>query len=518
MTFPNHFTLVTGLYPESHGVVGNSFWDTDLGEEFYYTNKSVSMQPKWWLAEPIWETAEMQGVRTAIHMWPGSEAHIGDMEPMVVDKYNGSEIYASKVRRILEFLDKHEPQARERERENHDEDKHEDEHEHEHEQPDAHHLHDRSDPSDTRPQLIAAYVPNVDADGHKYGPNSTEIRRTIMGVDTMLESLFEGIEHRNLTNIVNVIVVSDHGMATTSTDRVIQLEDLIDVNLIAHIDGWPHYGLRPKHDADIPRLHQRLTEEAANREGFDVYLRDEDMPERYHFKQSPRIAPLWIMPHAGWAVVTKDEMDVAEARRTGEVYHPRGIHGYDHEHPLMRAIFVARGPAFPHEAGSRVDVFQNTEVYNVVCDSVGVDPRPNNGTLRLPFRTVGLHDDVPDYATGPEIDLPASQSAPDAMTSVVASGPIEPVTAVTEIGAAASASVTPMPVPSRPVVSHTNASAHGSSSGSDVQDRPKTAAEFWEWAKERYARLAQWMQDMIRKHKDQQQGEHKEGEEKHGRG
>ena len=86
VTFPNHFTLVTGLYPESHGVVGNSFWDPTMKEEFYYTDPSRSMQPKWWQGEPIWETAEDQDVRTAIHMWPGSEAHIGDIEPAYVDK------------------------------------------------------------------------------------------------------------------------------------------------------------------------------------------------------------------------------------------------------------------------------------------------------------------------------------------------------------------------------------------------------------------------------------------------
>lgn len=91
VTFPNHFTLVTGLYPESHGIVGNTFWDPELQEEFYYTHPSVSMRPEWWNAEPLWMAAEKQGIKTAIHMWPGSEAHIGGVEPTILDKYNGSE-------------------------------------------------------------------------------------------------------------------------------------------------------------------------------------------------------------------------------------------------------------------------------------------------------------------------------------------------------------------------------------------------------------------------------------------
>ncbi|KAL8651014.1 MAG: hypothetical protein Q9226_004897 [Calogaya cf. arnoldii] len=117
------------------------------------------------------------------------------------------------------------------------------------------------------------------------------------------------------------------------------------------------------------------------------------MPEKYHFLKNPRIAPLWLVPKTGWAIVLAKDFDVAAAKASGQVYSPRGVHGYDHEHPLMRAIFIAKGPAFPHKANSRVDVFQNTEVYNIICDSLSVTPRPNNGTLRLPLRPAGLHSD-----------------------------------------------------------------------------------------------------------------------------
>lgn len=332
VTFPNHYTLATGLYPESHGVVGNTFWDPELEAEFFYTDPDRSLHPKWWGGEPFWVTAENQGIRTAIHMWPGSEAHIMEVEPSFLDKFNGKELLGNKVNRIFEFLDK--PGKED----------------------------ETASISEMRPQVIAAYVPNVDAHGHKFGPNSTEIRGTISDADNMLDDIFHGLEERNLTDIVNVIVVSDHGMATTDTSRLLQLEDLIDTSKIDHIDGWPLYGLRPRDPNDLQPLYDQLAKNAESNPNYEVYLRDENMPERYHFSNNDRIAPLWIVPKTGWAIVTKDEFDVAKGKAEGTVYHPRGLHGYDHEHPLMRAIFIARGPAFPHPANSEIGVFRKFDM------------------------------------------------------------------------------------------------------------------------------------------------------------
>lgn len=329
VTFPNHYTLATGLYPEAHGVVGNTFWDPELEAEFFYTDPERSLDPKWWGGEPFWATAEKQGVRSAVHMWPGSEAHILDIEPSVLDKYNGNEKLDNKVTRIMDFLDM--PGKED----------------------------ESADPEHWRPQLIAAYVPDVDADGHKYGPNSTEIRTTIQAVDTMMDNIFQGLETRNLTHIVNVVVVSDHGMATTDRTRLLQLEDLVDTGKIEHTDGWPLMGLRPKNPEDTQSLYDGLKEKAKSTPGIEVYMRDVDMPERYHFSKNERIAPLWIVPKTGWAIVKKDEFDLATVA-DDEVYHPRGLHGYDHEHPLMRAIFIARGPAFPHPANSEMAPFRES--------------------------------------------------------------------------------------------------------------------------------------------------------------
>ncbi|KAK3935681.1 alkaline-phosphatase-like protein [Diplogelasinospora grovesii] len=455
VTFPNHYTLATGLYPESHGVVGNTFWDPALQEEFYYTDPARSMDPKWWQGEPFWVTAERQGLKSAIHMWPGSEAHILHIEPTYMDRYNGKEQLTTKADRVLEFLDM---------------------------------------PDVDRPQIIAAYVPNIDSAGHKYGPNSTEIRSTIQSVDHFLDRIFAGMEQRHLADIVNVIVVSDHGMATTHVSRLIQLEDLVDTSRIEHTDGWPLVGLRPTNPDELQAIHDEVvarTKTLDHPDAVEVYLRDVNMPERYHFSRNERIAPLWIVPKTGWALVTMDEMNVREAQAAGNVvYHPRGLHGYDHEHPLMRAIFVARGPAFPHQPNSRLDVFQNTEVYNILCDSVGMTPKPNNGTLRLPLAPVGLHDD--EKAPGLQVPADPVETATLAEPTVVSSAKptlanpaVTTGTSITQATPTDSTQPTigvelpAEPEPTQPV------DQPSGSAGGEEQDKNKDlldkVSDFWDW-------------------------------------
>ncbi|KAI1206670.1 ectonucleotide pyrophosphatase/phosphodiesterase family member 3 [Annulohypoxylon truncatum] len=447
VTFPNHYTLATGLYPESHGVVGNTFWDPDLEGEFYYTDPDKSLDPKWWAGEPFWVTAEQQGVRTAVHMWPGSEAHIMGVEPSFLDKYNGKEKLNNKVDRILEFLDK--PGV---------------------ETPDA-------DPNDIRPQIIAAYVPNVDADGHRYGPNSTRIRSTIHSVDKMLNRLFHGLEKRNLTDIVNVIIVSDHGMATTDVSRMIQIEDLVDIEKVEHLDGWPLVGIRPKNPDDLQLLYEQAAEKVKSNPNFEVYLRDKDMPERYHFSNNKRIAPLWIIPKTGWAIVKREEFDIQEAKAKNRVYHPRGLHGYDHEHPLMRAIFVARGPAFPHQPHSKVEIFQNINVYNILCDSVGMKAMPNNGTLHLPLKITGLHD--PDAALEEPADPVPVETTPEGEIATGTTSDPHQVETTSE-GTEPSSTVGVDPAIDKPEEQSPPANDENNSSGSSWWQNT------WDWVKDKF--------------------------------
>lgn len=210
----------------------------------------------------------------------------------------------------------------------------------------------------------------------------------------MLADLLEGIEQRNLSHILNIVVVSDHGMASTDNSRLIYLDDIIDMSLIEHTDGWPLYGLRPFPNVNLTALHATLASEVAANVAkgdshWNVYLRDVDMPARWHFSANERIAPLWIVPDAGWAVVTRKEFDAASGAR----YSPAGLHGYDNEDPLMRAIFVARGPAFSGvgtgrdshdgEVGVVVEEFGNWEVYRILCEALGIREGPggNNATI-----------------------------------------------------------------------------------------------------------------------------------------
>ncbi|RPB02956.1 Phosphodiest-domain-containing protein [Choiromyces venosus 120613-1] len=350
VTFPNHWTIVTGLYPESHGIVGNSFWDPAFEKEFFYTDPARSMQGEWWGGEPLWVTAERQGVKSAVHMWPGSEAN-GGWNISYLDHFNGTESLKKKTARILDWLDL---------------------------------------PLPDRPQFIAAYVPNIDVVGHKFGPNTTELDLVVREVDSMLTDLLGGLDARNLTDIINIVIVSDHGMASTSHERLVYIDEIIDMSLIEHTDGWPLYGLRPHADVNITALYESLlaetlTDETKGKKHWDVYLRDKNMPARWHFSNNDRIAPLWVVPETGYAIVTREEYDV-DAPFSGR-YEPAGLHGYDNLHPLMRAIFVAKGPAFRHmyekgrgnvmsvdeeNMGVLVEEFGNWEVHKIVCESLGI--------------------------------------------------------------------------------------------------------------------------------------------------
>ena len=421
-------------------MVSNRFFDVSLNEEFHNTDPAITHQPRWWPSKNLFSTCEEQGVSTASLMWPGGESGI-EPEPSIIDKYNGTETLSRKVDRVLGLLDR--PST------------------------------DNSAAlarSEARPELIALYVPNVDQDGHLYGPNSTKIRTTISEADSMIGDLLEGLEQRNLTEIVNIILVSDHGMATTSNDRLIQLEDFIDVGDIEHFDGWPLYGLRPFAHVDIHSMYEKLLSASLTHQHFDVYLR-ENMPPKWHFSDSDRIAPIWVIPHAGWAVVHKADFDVKAAKKDGTIYHPRGLHGYDNFHPLMRAIFVARGPAFPHEPNSRLDVFQNVEIYNIVCDTLGVDPQPNNGTLRLPLKTIGLHSEQP--AEDPPADLPPYSSETSSMAPTV------------------SPTRTPMPTSTA-----SDKPQNGGTEGEEEEQKPHHGGGFWDWLIGKINKAREWLADL----------------------
>ncbi len=347
-TFPNHWTMATGLHPQFHGIVGNTFFDPVTGKNFINKLPQHSLDPGFWGGEPIWSTAESQGVRSAIHMYPGSEVEFKSWNPSEVDKFNKSETLEVKTNRIFEWLDRD---------------------------------------SSKRPELIIAYVPTIDTLGHTYGIQGDELSKGLLFVDSFIKNITSGIAERNATDIINLVVVSDHGMAPTSNKRLVYLDDLINTTQVQHTDGWPLFGLRPIPEVSVEDIYKELNDSYKENSGYSFYLR-EDLPKEWNFggpersQYYDRIAPIWVIPDVGYSITTHDRME----ENHGD-YSPKGVHGYNNTEVLMRAIFLGTGPYFKsrskNDESFKVRPFQNIEVYNILCETLGLSPSENNGTANI---------------------------------------------------------------------------------------------------------------------------------------
>lgn len=208
VTFPNHYSIVTGLYPGSHGVVGNTYFDSRLNETFSYNNATQNAESKWWEGgEPLWVTAEKQGKKSASLMWPGSEAAIQGMRPSLWKPYSSKLSPNDRVDQALEWLDL---------------------------------------PIESRPAFMSLYFPNVDGVGHEKGVHSPELDAVLRLVDSALERLVDGLESRSILGKVNLVIVSDHGMSDTSPSHVIYLDDYIDLTKVKIVENGPLLMLYPQ--------------------------------------------------------------------------------------------------------------------------------------------------------------------------------------------------------------------------------------------------------------------------------
>ncbi|BGP18628.1 hypothetical protein JCM10213_004177 [Rhodosporidiobolus nylandii] len=349
LTFPNHWSILTGLHPSSHGIVANDFWDPRTQKEFNYQDPARSWSGEWWGGEPIWATAVKNALRGAVLMWPGPPVLKDGTKPTLwypfVDRYH----FRKKVDRVAKWLDM---------------------------------------PYSHRPHLMTLYAPEVDQAGHRSGPESRSVQKALGAVDEMVRMIFELVDQRNLSDVVDVVVVSDHGMAETSNNRLIFLDDILGPEGFAAIErneGWPSAGLRFKPGTDVAPLLAKLKAAGSGeggKEGFECYT-EEDMPERWHFTGNERIAPIYCIPHVGWAFTNHHELEVAMENH----YAVKGNHGYDPAAPEMRGIFVAHGPfasrlksspsssRFSRRAEIPTDPattvvpgFRNLEVYELVAD------------------------------------------------------------------------------------------------------------------------------------------------------
>ncbi len=327
-TFPNHYTLVTGLYPEHHGIVANTMLDQAIGR--FATGADPAVRDgRWFGGEPIWVTAEKQHVRTAEYFWPGSEAEIAGVRPTWYKKYDQSVSRAERVRGALAWL---------------------------------------AMPADSAPRLVTLYFNDVDDASHAVGPMGARTDTAIARVDSAVGALVAGIERLHLTDVVNVVVVSDHGMAPIAPERTVYLDDYVAMDGLEVIDWTPVAAIAPKPGRDA-YVYARLKDASPH---LAVYWK-RDVPARLHFNSSPRITPIVAIAEEGWSITTRER-----AKKPGGEAHG-GAHGYDNLLPSMGALFVAAGPGL--KQGLTVPPFQNIHVYSVLAALLGVTPAKTDGSL-----------------------------------------------------------------------------------------------------------------------------------------
>lgn len=329
-TFPNHYTIVTGLYPGHHGVVGNSMRDPRTGRLFTMQKREEVSDAMWWGGDPIWNAVQRAGRVSAAMFWPGSEAPIGGMRPAHWMPYEHSQPNGERVDQVLAWLDL---------------------------------------PASARPGFITLYMSDVDAAGHSFGPNSPELRRALERVDDMLGRLLRGLEQRRMLDTINIIVTADHGMAETSRQRVVFIDDVVKpadgelVDMNPTLAVWPRAGREDAVYRNLVTAHPRLT----------VYRRSET-PAHWHYRDHERIAPIVGVADEGWSIMRRASVIDAFARSIRRV---GGSHGYDPRVLTMQALFVAAGPAF--RQNSVVPAFENVHVYHVMCRVLGITPSTNDG-------------------------------------------------------------------------------------------------------------------------------------------
>jgi len=329
-TFPNHYTIVTGLTPAHHGIISNNIRDAAIPGEFTLSNRDVQLDPRWWGGEPIWNTAERQGRKTAAMFWPGSEVMIGGRRGTYWMPFDNDMPHVDRVNKLLDWLRL---------------------------------------PEGERPSFLTLYYSDVDNAGHRSGPDSAEVKDAVMRVDKSIGDLVAAVQQIGLSDRVNYVVVSDHGMAALSADRVIQLDDYIDVATADIVDWSPVLALTPK-DGNVEKIYAALKD---RHPALAVY-KSSEIPPEYGLAGHPRLPPVFAIAREGWNIASK--RDVA---RWGEPDRrpPGGTHGYDGRLPSMHGLFIATGPRI--RRGLKVRAFENIHVYELMCAMLALQPAKNDG-------------------------------------------------------------------------------------------------------------------------------------------
>ncbi|XP_077212504.1 uncharacterized protein LOC143858611 [Tasmannia lanceolata] len=338
LTFPNHYSIVTGLYPAYHGIINNHFIDPNSGEVFTMS----SHEPRWWLGEPLWETVVNHDLKAATYFWPGSEVIKGNWNCPVnfCRNYNGSVPFEERVDTILRYFDL---------------------------------------PSNEIPVFMTLYFEDPDHQGHQVGPDDPEITEAVARIDRMIGKLIQGLESRGVFEDVTIILVGDHGMVGTCDKKLIFLNDLAP--WIEIPNTWvqsysPLLSIRPPPGFTpsdvVAKINEGLSSgKVENGMKLRVFLK-EDLPKRLHYYQSYRIPPIIGLVEEGYKVEQKQ----SKHKECG------GAHGYDNAFFSMRTIFVGHGPQFAR--GRKVPSFENVEIYNLVTSILNIKGAPTNGTSLFP--------------------------------------------------------------------------------------------------------------------------------------
>ena len=329
-TFPNHYTIVTGLRLANHGIISNNMRAADIPGEFGLSNRDVLADPRWWGGEPIWNTAEKQGRIAAAMFWPGSETVIGGRQATFWKPFDDGLPHPERVGQVLAWLKL---------------------------------------PEGRRPSFLTLYYSDVDNAGHDDGPESEAVSAAVSSVDRSLGELITGVNSLGLDDRVHYVVVSDHGMAALSPDRMIVLDRYIDVAATDVVDWAPVLGVSPK-DGNVEKLYAALKDKHPH---LAVYRKNEIPPE-YGISGHPRLPEVIGIADEGWYITSQREVDQWEHsdRRP-----PAGTHGYDARARSMHGLFVAAGPRI--QSGLVVKPFENIHVYEFICALMGLTPADNDG-------------------------------------------------------------------------------------------------------------------------------------------
>ncbi|HEY9117374.1 MAG TPA: ectonucleotide pyrophosphatase/phosphodiesterase [Roseivirga sp.] len=336
-TFPNHYSLVTGLYPDHHGLVDNTFYDKELDLQYSIGNRERVENPAFYGGLPLWQLVQQNGMKSASYFWVGSEAPVAGSFPSYYHKYSDDVDNETRVNATIDWLKL---------------------------------------PIEDRPHFITLYFSLVDSKGHSYGPEHEETKAAVLEADRLLGLLKTGVEALNLP--VDIIVVSDHGMEPIYPKRenYIDFAELTkDLNTqVKSVNNGPHAHFYID-DVDIKeKTFQTLKSKENN---FKVY-RKEKLPKHLHYGTHERVGDIMIIVEPGHYLSSTGRI-----KNNIDNQITRGEHGFDPYHtPNMGAIFYANGPSF--KSGLKIGEFENVNVYPLVTKILGIDHLPNlDGRLEV---------------------------------------------------------------------------------------------------------------------------------------